>query len=75
MDRIAETCIEVCLSLIVIATLVPVAVEIFYSQDMSNAFAVYPGLETLWGLIPGNVIGKIVVAIISGAGLTYLIKR
>ena len=59
--------VSLCIGLIVVAALVPTAVEMFFDADMTSALAEYPALKNLWKLIPLMVILSIAVGIIYSA--------
>ena len=59
--------VELCVGLIVVAALVPVAISMFFDAEITEAFEAYPMLERIWNLIPMMVILAIAISVIYGA--------
>jgi hypothetical protein len=59
--------VELCVGLIVIAALVPTALSMFYSADVSAVLREHAGLGNLWSLIPLMVILAIAISVIYDA--------
>jgi hypothetical protein len=59
--------VELCVGLIVIAALVPTALTMFYSADVSAVLKEHEGLGNLWTLIPLMVILAIAISVIYDA--------
>jgi hypothetical protein len=59
--------VELCVGLIIIAALIPTALTMFYSADVSAILKEHEGLENLWGLIPLMVILAVAISVIYDA--------
>ena len=59
--------VELCLGLIILSALIPIALGMFYDAEVSNVFESHPQMERLWNIVPIMVILSVVISIIYGA--------
>ena len=59
--------VELCLGLIILAALIPIALGMFYDAEVGSVFTDHPQMERLWNIVPIMVILSVVISIIYGA--------